>query len=78
MSNSNNRGQRASNNSSNYVPPLKSGNPVKGSKADWWEEMCEKHEAVNHWPTREAKEKESKEKEAREKEEEKDSDSKNN
>lgn len=73
MSNSNNRGQRATNNSSNYVPPLKSGNPVKGSKADWWEEMCEKHEEVNHWPTREAKEKE-----AREKEEEKDSDSKNN
>jgi|TARA_R110000751_G_C13749302_1_gene478184 hypothetical protein len=73
MSNSNNRGQRPTNNSSNYVPPLKSGNPVKGSKADWWEEMCEKHEAVNHWPTREAKEKE-----AREKEEEKDSDSKNN
>ena len=73
MSNSNNRGQRPTNNSSNYVPPLKSGNPVKGSKADWWEEMCEKHDAVNHWPTREAKEKE-----AREKEEEKDSESKNN
>jgi len=64
-----NGGQRPANNSANYVPPLKSGNPVKGGKVDWWQEVCERYGEENHWPDKNAKKK---------KEEEKDSDSKNN
>ena len=36
----------------NYIPSLKGANPVKKDKEkdDWWNEMCKKHGAKNHFP----------------------------
>ena len=34
----------------NYVPTLKSGNPEKIKKADWWDEICKAHGEKNYFP----------------------------
>ena len=35
-----------------YVPSIQAANPVKPDKDkdDWWNEMCKKHGAKNHFP----------------------------
>jgi hypothetical protein len=32
-----------------YVPSLKGGNPEKKKEYDWWDEICKKHGAKNHF-----------------------------
>jgi len=33
-----------------YVPSIKGANPLKKNNEDWWDEMCKKHGAENHFP----------------------------
>ena len=33
-----------------YTPTLKSGNPEKKPKTDWWDEVCKAHGEKNHFP----------------------------
>ena len=33
-----------------YKTTLKEANPEKKSKDDWWDELCKKHGAKNHFP----------------------------
>lgn len=32
-----------------YTPSLTGGNPEKTTNVDWWDELCEKHNAKNYW-----------------------------
>ena len=35
----------------NYIPSLRGANPLKkDTQNDWWDEMCKKHGAKNHFP----------------------------
>ena len=39
-----------------YIPSLQGGNPLKKEdKKDWWDELCKKHGAKNHFPKKEKK-----------------------
>ena len=42
----------------NYIPSLQGAIPVKKDKEkdDWWNEMCKKHGAKNHFPKDKSKE----------------------
>ena len=35
-----------------YVPSIKGANPLKKNNEDWWDEMCKKHGAENHFPNK--------------------------
>jgi len=41
--------------SANYTPTLKTKNPVKQPKDDWWDELCAKYNTKNHWRKEEKK-----------------------
>ena len=53
----NNKNYRPVNNSANYVPALKNGNPLKEKKQDWWNEICDKYSEKNHWSKKDKKKK---------------------
>ena len=35
-----------------YIPSINGANPLKKDNKDWWDEMCKKHGAKNHFPTK--------------------------
>ena len=55
MSKNNNKGKRSTNTPANFIPPLNSGNSIKSEESDWWDEMCKRHGAKNHWAKKKKK-----------------------
>ena len=58
--------QKRADTSANYVPTLKAGNPLKTSPDDWWDDLCAKHNAKNHWKKEEKKKSDEENKEEKE------------
>jgi len=50
MSNDDGKRNRQGSYKHSYVPTLKSGNPEKQPKRDWWNEVCKAHGEKNYFP----------------------------